>query len=138
MTVNGMTATTDDEGRYIVSGISRQQGDQLFVNTERAGYPATRPDSTGKTGTTPSSPRTRWTRRDFTLRGANNTVAITGVVTEAGTNAGIKGAEIKVDGSAPLNAGSNGEAPDGRRRHLHGGCRNASHLMTHSSRELPS
>ena len=56
-----------------------------------------------------------------TLRGANNTVAITGLVTESGTGTPIKGVEIKVDldgdgpigPAAPLNAGSNGKLTTG-------------------------
>jgi hypothetical protein len=108
VTVNGMTATTDDLGRYIVSGISAVRG-QLFVNTERAGYPAAKADSTNNPGSgthPPAFAANMVDRYDIQLSGANNTVAITGTVTEAGTNAPIKGVEIKVDGKAPLNAGS--------------------------------
>ncbi|MCZ0936402.1 MAG: hypothetical protein OXJ54_14610 [Gemmatimonadetes bacterium] len=103
VTVNGQTATTDDLGRYIVSGISRVRG-QLFVNTERAGYPATRPDSTNNASTAvPTFQANTAKRFDFELSGANNTVAITGTVTESGTGAGIKGVRIKVDEKDPLN-----------------------------------
>ncbi|MCY4645702.1 MAG: carboxypeptidase regulatory-like domain-containing protein, partial [Gammaproteobacteria bacterium] len=106
VTVNGQTATTDDLGRYIVSGISRVRG-QLFVNTERAGYPAAKADSTNNADTeVPTFEANTVKQHNFTLSGANNTVAITGMVTESGTGAGIKGVEIRVDGSAPLNAGS--------------------------------
>ena len=106
VTVNGMTATTDDQGRYIVSGISAVR-DQLFVNTERAGYPAAKQDSTNNAKTAvPEFAANTTTRHDIELSGANNTVAITGTVTESGTGAGIKGVEIRVDGKAPLNAGS--------------------------------
>ena len=103
VTVNGMPATTDDLGRYIVSGISRVRG-QLFVNTERAGYPATNPDSTNNADTdVPTFEANMVKRHDFQLSGANNTVAITGTVVESGTGAGIKGVRIKVDGKDPLN-----------------------------------
>ena len=103
VTVNGMTATTDDLGRYIVSGISAVRG-QLFVNTERAGYPATRPDSTNNSTTAvPTFEANTAKRHNFELSGANNTVAITGTVTESGTGAGIKGVRIKVDNKDPLN-----------------------------------
>ena len=108
VTVNGMTATTDDLGRYIVSGISAVRG-QLFVNTERAGYPAAKADSTNNPGSgthPPAFVANMVDRYDIQLSGANNTVAISGTVTEAGTNTPIKGVEIKVDGKAPLNAGS--------------------------------
>ena len=103
VTVNGMTATTDDLGRYIVSGISRVRG-QIFVNTERAGYLASKPDSTDNADTdVPTFEANTVKRHDFQLSGANNTVAITGTVTESGTGAGIKGVRIKVDGKDPLN-----------------------------------
>ena len=103
VTVNGMTATTDDLGRYIVSGISRVRG-QLFVNTERAGYPATRADSTNNPNTeVPEFAANSVDRWDFSLSGANNTVAITGTVTESGTGEPIKGVRIMVDGKNPLN-----------------------------------
>ena len=106
VTVNGQTATTDNLGRYIVSGISRVRG-QLFVNTERAGFPAAKSDSTNNADTeVPTFEANTAKRFDLQLSGANNTVAITGTVTESGTGAGIKGVEIKVDGKAPLNAGS--------------------------------
>ena len=103
VTVNGQTATTDDLGRYIVSGISRVRG-QLFVNTARAGYPATRADSTNNANTdVPTFAANTVKRWDFSLSGANNTVAITGTVTESGTGAGIKGVRIRVDNKDPLN-----------------------------------
>ena len=110
MTVNGKTATTDDLGRYIVSGISAVRR-QLFVNTERAGFPAAKADSTNNADTeVPTFEANTAKRFDFQLSGANNTVAITGTVTESGTGAGIKGVEIQVDDGggfkAPLNAGS--------------------------------
>ena len=106
VTVNGQTGTTDNLGRYIVSGISAVRG-QLFVNTARAGYPAAKADSTNNAETAvPEFAANTTTRHDIQLSGSNNTVAITGTVTESGTGAPIKGVEIRVDGNAPLNAGS--------------------------------
>ena len=100
VTVNGMSGTTDDLGRYIVSGISAVR-DKVFVNTSRAGYPAAKVDSTSVEFTANTT-----TQHNITLSGANNTVAITGTVTESGNGDPIPGVEIKVDGKAPLNAGS--------------------------------
>ena len=122
VTVNGQTATTDDLGRYIVSGISRvRPGDeQLFVNTARAGYPETKPDSTNNPAyeddADPKHPNpipgfaANAVRGPYniTLSGANNTVAITGTVTESGTGAGIKGVRIKVNNKDPLNGEPSG------------------------------
>ncbi|MDE2885699.1 MAG: hypothetical protein OXO53_11495, partial [Chloroflexota bacterium] len=89
------------------------------VNTERAGYPAAKADSTNNpkydpthssydanSTAVPAFAANTTERFDIQLSGSNNTVAITGTVTEAGTNAPIKGVEILVDGKAPLNAGS--------------------------------
>ena len=93
--VNGMTVTTDDLGRYVASGIASAAG-KINVSIARAGYPTTKDDTTFVANMP--------TQLDITVSGANNTVAITGTVTESGTGAGIKGVEIKVDGSPPLNA----------------------------------
>ena len=111
VSVNGKTATTDDLGRYIVSGIPNIRN-QLFVNTERAGYPAARADSTNNPTEDHPNPVPGFTANtaigpyNFTLSGANNTVAITGTVTESGTGDPIKGVAIRVDGNRPLNAGT--------------------------------
>ena len=86
------------------------------MNTERAGYPAAKADSTNNPSANEDEPHdnpvpgfaanTAIGQYNFTLGGANNTVAITGTVTESGTGTGIKGVEIRVDGKAPLNAGT--------------------------------
>ncbi len=100
VTVNGMSGTTDHLGRYIVSGVSAVRG-KVFVNTSRAGYPAAKVDSTSVEFAANTT-----TQHNITLSGANNTVAITGTVTESGGGGGIPGVEIRVNGNAPLNAGS--------------------------------
>ena len=102
VTVNGMSATTDNLGRYIVSGFSRVRG-KVFVSTERAGFPAAKPDST-----TVAFGANTVTQHDIELSGANNTVTITGTVTDSDTGAGIKGVRIKVDGGNPLNGLTSG------------------------------
>ena len=93
--VNGQTVTTDDLGRYMATGVADAKG-KINVSIARAGYPTTKKD----TAFVANMP----TQLDITLSGANNTVAITGTVTESGTGAGIKGVEIRVDNKAPLNA----------------------------------
>ena len=95
VTVNGMTATTDDLGRYIAADVPNAGG-KINASVARDGYPTTKEDTTFVANMP--------TQLDISLSGASNTVAITGTVTESGTGAGIKGVEIKVDGSAPLNA----------------------------------
>ena len=110
--VNDVEVTTDNLGRYIASGIHDVRG-QLFVNTERAGYPETKPDSTNNpayhdaanphSNPVPAFAANTVAQRNITLYGANNTVTISGRVTEYGTGDGIKGVLIEVDGKAPLN-----------------------------------
>ena len=95
VTANGMTATTDDLGRYIVSGIPDAKG-KINASIARAGYP-TKKESTAFAANTP-------TLLNITLSGARTTVAITGTVTETLTGDPIKGVEIKVDKEPPLNA----------------------------------
>ena len=120
VTVNDQSTTTDNLGRYIVSGINpmRPGDEQLFVNTARAGYPVTKPDSTNNPKYTrannpapnrpPAFAKNDVNRYDITLHGSNNTVTITGLVTESGSNAPISGVSIWVDGKAPLNATGSG------------------------------
>ena len=93
--VNGQTVTTDDLGRYMATGVADDDG-EINVSIARAGYPTTK-ESVDFAANTP-------TQLNITISGANNTVAITGTVTESGTGAPLKGVEIRVDGSAPLNA----------------------------------
>ena len=94
--VNGQTVTTDDLGRYIASGVAAAAGKKINVSIARDGYPTTK-KSADFVANMP-------TQLDITISGANNTVAITGTVTESGTGAPLKGVEIRVDGNAPLNA----------------------------------
>ena len=93
--VNGQTVATDDLGRYMATGVADADG-KIDVSIARAGYPTVKDDTTFVANMP--------TQLNIKLSGANNTVAITGTVTESGTGAGIKGVEIRVDGNAPLNA----------------------------------
>ena len=93
--VNGQTVATDDLGRYMATGVADADG-EINVTIARAGYPTTK-ESTAFVANMP-------TQLNITLSGANNTVAITGTVTESGTGAPLKGVEIRVDNRAPLNA----------------------------------
>ena len=93
--VNGQAVATDDLGRYLATGVADAKG-KINVSIARAGYPTTKKD----TAFVANMP----TQLNITVSGANNTVAITGTVTESGTGAPLKGVEIRVDGNAPLNA----------------------------------
>ena len=108
VTVNGMTATTDEEGRYIVSGFSAVRK-QVFVKTSRDGYPDTPADSTNNDTENHPNPVPEFAANtvelyDIDIYGSNTTLTISGTVTETGTGTPIKGVEILVDGKDPLNA----------------------------------
>ena len=107
VTVNGQAATTDSQGRYIVTGIPDSNNGQLVVRVERAGYP-TFTDNTNNSapGTHPPAFAANTAEPfNISLSGANNTATITGTVTVAGASgAPIEGVEILVDGAPPLNA----------------------------------
>ena len=94
-----LTTQTDDYGRYIISGI---KAGKAVVKAKRAGYPDAKETFTSLAANTVTS-------HDFVLSGSNNTITITGRVTEQGTDDGIKGVVITVDGKAPLNAATSGD-----------------------------
>ena len=97
VSANGVETTTDGLGRYIAEGVSANDDDEIKVTTTLEGFPSASADAIDFMANTT-------TQVDVTRGGANATVAITGTVTEAGTNAPIKGVTITVDGKAPLNA----------------------------------
>ena len=97
VSANGVETTTDDLGRYIASGVSANDDDEIKVTTTLAGFPSASADAIDFAAN-------MTTQVNVTRGGANATVAITGTVTEAGTNTPIKGVTITVDGKAPLNA----------------------------------
>jgi len=96
---DNLTTMTDDAGRYIIGGI---KAGKAVVKAKRAGYPDAKYTFASLAANTVTS-------YDFDLSGSNNTVTISGRVTEQGTDDGIKGVEIKVDGKAPLNAATSGD-----------------------------
>ena len=95
VSANGVEATTDDLGRYIAAGVSANDDGEIKVTTTLAGFPSASADAIDFAANTT-------TQVNVTRSGANSTVAITGTVTEAGTNAPIKGVKITVDGEDPL------------------------------------
>ena len=97
VSANGVETTTDELGRYIAKGVGDSKG-KITVTTTLTGYPSAKGTTTFEANTV--------SRVDITRSGANNTVAITGTVTESGTGTPIKGVEIRVDGKKPLNAGT--------------------------------
>ena len=110
--VNGVTATTDDLGRYIVSGFDAVRK-QVFVHTAREGFPNSATDSTNNDTENHPNPVPAFAANtvkpyNIDLAGANATLTVTGTITESGTAAPIKGVQIKVDGAAPLNAATSG------------------------------
>ncbi|MYJ10841.1 MAG: hypothetical protein F4086_11040, partial [Gemmatimonadetes bacterium] len=104
--VNGVTAETDSNGRYVARGFSGirhklenstrfLRGFYTVIKTSEAGASPT----TNYFGFSVNSPR----RQDIAINMARVTV-ISGSVTKSGTGAGVSGVEVKFDGDPPLNA----------------------------------
>ena len=107
VTVNGMDASdpTDEFGRYIVEGFSKQKSPKpaIVVTISGAGY-ATKEFSTETKGSTkvPGFKANSPVEYDITVTGSGSATTFTGTVTAAGGGA-LSGVEIKVDGSPLLN-----------------------------------
>ncbi len=103
VTVNNVTAMTDALGRYIAEGVAGVRG-KVFVSTSREGYQsAAKPDSTSITFA-----MNNLVPHDIELQGVTKTATVSGTVTASGTNEGVGGVRIRVDGGDPENAGKNG------------------------------
>ena len=108
VSVNGVEATTDIHGRYIAEGIAPQTRrinnvwyrNMIFVETGETGNKATR-EIISFAANSPS-------RQDIALTGVGKTASISGTVTASGSGAPVAGAEILVDGEAPLNKATRG------------------------------
>ena len=100
--VNGVTADTDDIGRYIVSGVSPVSG-KVFVKAARGGYQATATDSTSLTFAANTT-----TRHPIDLAGVQARASVSGTVRASGSNAPVAGVLVLVDGETPTNAPTRG------------------------------
>ena len=106
--VNGVTATTDHVGRYIAEGVMPEtrvinrvtHTNSIFVETAHKGHTPTLEILDFR--------ENRVTRQDIPLSGVAATTTVTGTVTLANSGAPIAGAEIMVDGVAPLNKATRG------------------------------
>ena len=102
VTVNGMSAMTDNHGRYIIEGISAVRS-KVFVSASRAGYNVARTDST-----TIDFAANSLTEHDIDLAGVQARATFSGKVISSTGGAAIAGVEIRVDGKAPSNAPTSG------------------------------
>ena len=104
VSVNGQTAETDGDGRYIVDGIApatREIGatthtNKIFVQASRAGF-----DDSDVMVLDFASNSVE--RHDFALGGTAESATVSGTVTAFGSDTPIAGVEIQVDGMAPMN-----------------------------------
>ena len=109
VTANGISTMTDDEGRYIIDGISPEtrtikkvkQSNKIFVETAQEGH--------GKTFQQLDFAANMPQRQDIDLSGVGQTASVSGTVRASGSNAPVAGVEITVDGSAPQNAATSGK-----------------------------
>ncbi len=97
--VNGMTAMTDDVGRYIVEGVSAKK-DSLYVKGTRKGFDGT--------DTTVAFMANMPKQVDFAMGGSGDPVFYSGKVVASGSSAPLAGVEIVIDGKAPTNAPKSG------------------------------
>ena len=100
--VNGVSAETDDIGRYIVAGVSPVRG-KIFVKAARGGYQAAATDSTSLTFAANTT-----TRHDIDLAGVQARASVSGTVRASGSNAPVAGVLVLVDGVKPTNAPTRG------------------------------
>ncbi len=104
VTANGVSAVTDEHGRYIVEGISAQtrtvnkvkHTNMVFVTASRAGFD----DADLQILEFASN---SVTRNDFTMAGTAESATVSGTVTAFGSDTPVAGVEIRVGGKAPMN-----------------------------------
>ena len=103
--VNGASGVTDEYGRYMVEGFSKQSSPKaaIVVTASGAGY-ATKEFSTETKGSdkVPDFEENSPAEYDITVTGSGSATTFSGTVTAAGGGA-LSGVEIKVDGSPLLN-----------------------------------
>ncbi len=105
VTVNGVSAETDEAGRYIVEGISAEtrtinkvkRTNKVFVTASRAGFE----DADLQILDFASN---SVTRNDIDMTGTAESATVSGTVTAFGSDTPIAGVKIEVDGDAPMNA----------------------------------
>ncbi len=105
VTANGVSAVTDEHGRYIVEGISAEtrtvnkvkHTGMVFVTASRAGFD----DADLQILEFASN---SVTRNDFAMAGTAESATVSGTVTAFGSDTPIAGVQIEVDDGAPLNA----------------------------------
>ena len=110
VTANGVSTMTDEDGRYILEGISaatRKIGsvthrNKIFVETAEGGLVKPYLDFAA------NSPQPQ----DISLSGSALSASVSGTVRASGTNAPVAGVEITVDGDAPTNKATRGVNKD--------------------------
>ncbi len=103
--VNGeASGVTDEYGRYVVEGFSKQKSPKaaIVVTASGAGYAAKGLSSANKSDKVPDFKANSPVEYDFTVTGSGSAATFTGTVTSAGGGA-LSGVQIKVAGSALLN-----------------------------------
>ena len=102
--VNGMSAETDEFGRYILRGVAAQtrkinnvtHANKFFVTASRPGFDDADLMIVDFASNDP-------TRHDFAVEGTAASAIVSGTVTAFGSDTPVAGVEIRVDGGAPMN-----------------------------------
>ena len=111
VTANGVSATTDAGGRYIIEGIptashkksgeSKAMPDRIKVDASVGGNkPASSIEDYVGDNTV--------TRHDIDLKAVTVVASVSGTVRAYGTNAPVAGVEVMIDGEPPTNAATSG------------------------------
>ena len=110
VSVNGVEAETDDQGRYIAEGFlstsyrapnaTRASKNRTVVRAFDPGKGSMEVVSGGNIAFAANTPR----RVDFSVSAAADIATVSGSVTHSSGGDGVGGVEIMVDGKAPLNA----------------------------------
>ena len=112
VTVNGVSVTTDSNGRYVAegfgksscSGSGRSGSNLICVRTDEEGSEATA-DAKNFAANSP-------TRIDVEIEDAAEVTTISGRVTHSDGGAGVGGVRVWVDGDAPLNKNAKAKSSD--------------------------
>ncbi len=113
VTVNGVSADTDNAGRYIVRGVSAEtrkigsttHTSKAFVTASRPGFDDVGPMVLDFASNTVNE-------HNIALEGTAESASVSGTVTAFGSDTPIAGVEIQVDGGAPMNKNAKSPGAD--------------------------
>ena len=94
--VNGQSTTTDQFGRYIVTGFKAMRG-QLFVNASGAGFDAVKDSTKNAKSSVPAFAANTPTQYTINIEGTTETGSVSGRVTTINGQNPVAGVEVLID-----------------------------------------